>query len=91
MGAIIGVLSQFEDSAAFPPIPKVDWRFAGVWRFDLGIVGMTYTAVGPEISYRSDKWEFPQCGGSFSTLQLLDRISILERYCLIGNTGSKSL
>jgi hypothetical protein len=63
-GAMIGVLSQLEDSAAILPIPTVDWRFADGWRFHLGMVGMAYPGVGPEISYRSDKWQFA-LGGSF--------------------------
>jgi hypothetical protein len=63
-GAILGVLSQLEDSAAILPIPTVDWRFADGWRFDFGMIGMAYPGVGPEISYRSDKWAFA-LGGSF--------------------------
>jgi hypothetical protein len=63
-GAILGVLSQLEDSAAFLPIPTVDWRFADGWLFHLGMVGMAYPGFGPEISHRSDKWEFA-LGGSF--------------------------
>ena len=63
-GALIGALSQLEDSAAFLPVPTVDWRFADGWRFQLGIVGMVYPGVGPEVSFRSDKWQFA-LGGSF--------------------------
>ena len=62
LGAIIGVLSQLEDSAALLPIPTVDWRFADGWRFQFGMVGMAYTGVGPQISYRTEKWEFALAG-----------------------------
>jgi hypothetical protein len=62
LGAIIGVLSQLEDSAAFLPIPTVDWRFADGWRFQFGMVGMVYPGVGPQISYRMEKWEFSLAG-----------------------------
>ena len=63
-GAILGVLSQLEDGAAFLPIPTLDWRFADGWLLHIGMVGMTYPGLGPEISYRSDKWQFA-LGGSF--------------------------
>jgi hypothetical protein len=63
-GVVLGVLSQLEDSAAILPIPTVEWRFADGWRFHLGMVGLAHPGVGPEISYRSDKWEFA-LGGSF--------------------------
>jgi len=63
-GAILGVVSQLEDSAAILPIPTVDWRFADDWRFYFGLVGMTYPGIGPELSYRSGAWEFA-LGGSF--------------------------
>jgi hypothetical protein len=64
LGAIIGVLSQLEDSAAFLPLPTVDWRFAEGWRFQLGMIGLAHPGFGPEVSYRSDRWEFA-LGGSF--------------------------
>ena len=62
LGAIIGVLSQLEDSAAFLPLPTIDWRFADGWRFQFGMVGMVYPGVGPQISYRMEKWEFSLAG-----------------------------
>jgi hypothetical protein len=64
LGAIIGVLSQLEDSAAFLPLPTVDWRFADGWRFQLGMIGLAHPGFGPEVSYRSDMWELA-LGGSF--------------------------
>jgi hypothetical protein len=63
-GLMLGVLSQLEDSVAIIPVPTVDWRFADGWRFHLGMVGLAHPGVGPEISYRSDKWEFA-LGGSY--------------------------
>ena len=56
-GAIFGVISQLEDSAAVVPIPTVDWRFAEGWRFRFGLVGLAYPGIGPEVSYRADDWE----------------------------------
>ena len=63
IGVILGVVSQLEDSAAIVPLPTVNWRFAEGWRFNLGRVGMVYPGVGPQVSYRSDHWEFA-FGGS---------------------------
>jgi hypothetical protein len=63
-GLMLGVLSQLEDSVAIIPVPTVDWRFADGWRFHLGMVGLAHPGVGPEISYRSDTWEFA-LGGSY--------------------------
>jgi hypothetical protein len=63
-GALIGAVSQLEDSVAFVPLPTVDWRFADGWRFHLGMIGLVYPGAGPEISYRSEKWQFG-VGGSF--------------------------
>jgi hypothetical protein len=65
-GLIIGVLSQLEDSAGLLPIPTVDWRFSDGWLLHFGVVGMTYPGVGPEVSYRSDKWEVAM-GGSYQS------------------------
>jgi len=63
IGATFGVVSQLEDSVGFVPLPTVDWRFADGWRFHLGRIGMVHPGVGPEISYRSENWEFA-LGGS---------------------------
>ena len=65
-GALIGVQSQLEDSVAIIPVPTIDRRFADGWLFHVGLVGLAYAGVGPEISYRSERWQFG-LGGSFQT------------------------
>ena len=65
-GALLGVQSQLEDSAAIIPVPTIDWRFADGWLFHFGLVRLAYTGVGPEISYRSERWQFA-LGGSYQT------------------------
>ncbi len=64
-GLIIGALSELEDNVALIPVPTVDWRFADDWLLHFGIVSAAaFPGVGPEVSYRADKWSFA-FGGSY--------------------------
>jgi len=78
-GVILGVISQLEDSAAILPIPTIDWRFAEDWRFQFGVVEMTYPGIGPMISYSSGPWRFA-VGGSFQKrrYRLDDRLGPID-------------
>jgi len=80
-GAILGIISQLEDSAAILPIPTVDWRFAEDWRFRFGLVGLVYPGIGPEVSYRSGDWEVA-FGGSYQK-----RRYRLENHSGLANDG----
>jgi len=58
LGLLLGAVTQIEDPAALLLVPQVDWRFVDRWKLHLGLTGLAYTGIGPELSFApSESWE----------------------------------